>query len=419
MTKKYNVTFILLFILVNFAFSQEIKTDNILGSNYKIYSEVIGAQQQLQVYVPESYTKNSTLKYPVLYLLDGQNWFDYSVSLHKVFTGAENNFKSMPDFIVVGVTTTWKNRRDFFNSSNTKNAINFIENEVIAFIDENFRTSNERLLFGWQFAGGFVMNTLSEKPELFNGYLAATPVFFDPNKMDSLLSENENVNTFLYIGGTNEEKQTWVQPTIDILTEKAPKTFDWNYKEISAFGAFGHRISPVETISYGLRAYFYDYPPLEFKNVNDFYEKGGINYVQEYYEKRAKRYNISKEMGQWDKYILVRLALRENHFSTFDLLMNEFKKSDFVNNLQDWQIYDCANLYLNNNKHQEAIELYNIIVKNNPENAQAHNALGNAYLKKGNRKNAIESYKDAIKFAKSNNDKNIDKYQSDLDKIEE
>ncbi|MCH7525771.1 MAG: hypothetical protein IIC74_12495 [Bacteroidetes bacterium] len=74
-------------------------------------------------------------------------------------------------------------------------------------------------------------------------------------------------------------------------------------------------------------------------------------------------------MGNRGRYLLVRLAIRENHYPTFDLLMNEFKESDFVENLQDWQINTCADLYLNNNEPHEAIELYNIIVKNNPENA--------------------------------------------------
>lgn len=419
MTKKVSLIVLLSFILINFALSQEQKTDNILGSNYVFHSGITGEQQKLQVYLPDSYTENSALKYPVLYLLDGQNWFTSAVSLHKVFTGSETNYKSMPDFIVVGVTTNWENRRDFFGSSNTKNAINFIENEVIAFVDKTFRTSNERILFGWQFAGGFIINTLSEKPELFNGYLAATPVFFDPNKVDTLLSEHKNLNSFLYVAGTKEEKSTWVKPTIDILTKKAPKTFNWIYKEISAFGAFGHRISPLETISYGLRTYFYDYPPLEFENVDAFYKKGGLNYVREYYKKRAKRYSISGEMGQWEKYLLVRLAIRENHFPTFDLLMNEFKDSDFIKKLQNWQIYTCADLYLNNNKPHKAIELYNIIVKNDPKNARALNSLGKAYLEKGDQKRAIKFYKSAIKLAKNNNDENFEKYKSDLDKIKE
>lgn len=415
MAKKNVFIILVLFALVNFAFSQEKKIANVLGTNYTFRSEVTGEQQQLQVYVPDSYTENTASKYPVLYILDGQNWFASSVSLHKVFTGSETNFKSMPDFIVVGITTNWKKRRDFFKSSNTENALKFIEKEVIAFIDKNFRTSTERILFGWQFAGGFVMNTLSEKPELFNAYLAATPVFFDPTKVDNLLSAHKNLDSFLYIAGTKEEKETWVQPTLDILTKKAPKTFNWNYKEITAFGAFGHRVSPVETIFYGLRAYFYDYPSLEFQSISDFNKKGGLQYVKEYYKKRAKRYNVSEEIGQWERYLLVRLAIRENHFPTFELLMNEFE--GFSQNLRDWQIYPCADLYMNNNKPQKAIALYTIAITRNPENARALNALGKAYLAKGDRKKAIKSYKDAIKFAKKNNDENLDKYTSDLDQM--
>jgi len=410
-------TSIILFLLfaINVAHTQESKMDNTLGSNYVFHSEVTGEQQLLQVYLPENYTANTTEKYPVLYLLDGQNWFTSGVSLLKVFTGTETGYKSMPDFIVVGITTNWKKRRDFFGSNNKKNAINFIENEVIAFMDKNFRTSTERLLFGWQFAGGFVINTLAEKPELFSGYLAATPVFYNPNVIDNLFSEHKKLNSFLYVAGTKEEESTWVKPMVNILTEKAPKNFDWTYKEISAFGAFGHRISPVETISYGLRAYFHDYPLLEFKNINAFNKKGGLNYVNEFYKKRAQRYSISRNMGYRGMYLLVRLAIRENDYPTFDLLINEFKGSGFIENLRSWQSNTCAELYLKHHKADKAIDLFNIIVKNNPENARVFNGLGKAYLKKGERKKAIQFYKKAIGIAEKNKDRNLDNYKADLD----
>lgn len=417
MTLKNTSIVLLSLFVINFAYTQEPKTDNVLGSNYVFHSEVTGEQQQLQVYLPESYIENSTIKYPVLYLLDGQNWYTFGVSLLKVFTGSETDYKSIPDFIVVGITTNWEKRREFFGSNNKNNAINFIENEVIAFIDKNFRTSTERILFGWQFAGGFVINTLAEKPELFNGYLAATPVFFDPKVIDNLLSEHKNLNSFLYVAGTKEEESTWVKPMADILTKKAPKTFDWTYKKISAFGAFGHRISPVETISYGLRAYFHDYPLLEFENVNSFYKKGGMNYVKEYYKKRAERYSISEDLGYRGMYLLFRLALRENHYPTFALLANEFKDTGFFESLGDWQLNSCAEFYLNHNKPDKAINLFNLIIKNNPENARTYNGLGNAYLEKRELKKAVEFYKKAIEFAEKNNDGNLDKYKTDLNKV--
>jgi predicted alpha/beta superfamily hydrolase len=417
MNLKQTSIILLSLFTMNVAYSQEPKTDNIQGSNYVFYSEITGEDQHLQVYLPENYTENTTIKYPVLYLLDGQNWYTSAVSLSKVFTGTETNYKSIPDFIVVGIKTNWKKRREFFGANNKKNAINFIENEVIAFIDENFRTSTERILFGWQFAGGFVINTLAEKPKLFNAYLAATPVFFDPNVVDTLLSEHKNLNSFLYVAGTKEEESTWVKPMVNILTEKAPKNFDWTYKEISAFGAFGHRISPIETISYGLRAYFHDYPLLEFKNVNSFNKKGGLNYVNEFYKKRAKRYSISENIGFRGMYLLVRLAIRENDYPTFDLLMNEFKGSGFIENLRSWQSNTCAELYLKHNKPDKAIDLFNIIVKNNPENARVFNGLGKAYLEKGERKKAIQFHKKAIEIAKKNKDRNLDNYKADLDKV--
>lgn len=415
MFKKISSVLLLLFI-VNVANAQELKTENTVGSNYVFHSSVTGDEQQLQVYLPENYSENKTTKYPVLYLLDGQNWYTSAVSLSKVFTGNETDFKSIPDFIVVGITTNWDNRREFFGTGNKKNAINFIENDVIAFVDENFRTSKERILFGWQFTGGFVINTLAEKPALFTGYLAATPVFFDPNVIDTLLSEDYKLKNFLFVAGTKEEKGTWVKPMVNILKEKAPDSFNWTYKEIAAYGAFGHRISPLETLSYGLRAYFSDYPNLEFRNVDDFYASGGLKYVKSFYEERGERYGVSKDIGHRGRYLLVRLAIRENHYPTFELLMNEFKGSGFIESLATWQTLTCANIYLTNNKPNEAVALYSLIVKNDPENVRAINGIGKAFLEKGEHNKAVEFLKRAVELAKNTGDENLDSYKADLDK---
>ncbi len=412
-----NISIVLTLLFATSINAQKKKTDTITGLNYTFHSKITGENQQLQVHLPDNYTKNTSTKYPVLYVLDGQNWFSSAVSLSNVFTGNETDFKSMPDFIVVGITTNWAKRRTFLGTSNLKNALNFIENEVISYIDKNLRTSNERLLFGWQFAGGFVINTLSEKPNLFSGYLAATPVFYTPSIVKNLLSKHKNLESFLYIAGTKEEENDWVKPTIKILTEKAPESFDWKYKEISAHGAFGHRISPVETMAYGLRAYFYDFPLLEFKNIHDFTTKGGLKYVKEFYKKRALKYGVSEDMGQWGRSILVRLAVRENHFATFELLMNEFKKTTFIENLGNWQIDSYAKVYLNNNKPNEAIQLYTKITKKNPESPGAHNGIGKAHLIKGNRKKAIYFFTKAIKYAEKSKNPNLNSYKIDLENI--
>ena len=82
--KKTSIVLLSLFV-INFTYAQESKTGNVLGSNYAIHSEVTGEPQQLQVYLPESYTENTTKKYPVLYLLDGQNWFSTGFFIFRVF----------------------------------------------------------------------------------------------------------------------------------------------------------------------------------------------------------------------------------------------------------------------------------------------------------------------------------------------
>ena len=78
-------------------------------------SKVLKSRQELDIFLPENYDEQSN-SFPVVYLLDGQNWFSTGKSLHKVFTGNETNFKSIPDFILVGIRTNWKERRNFYST---------------------------------------------------------------------------------------------------------------------------------------------------------------------------------------------------------------------------------------------------------------------------------------------------------------
>ena len=315
----------------------------------------------------------------------------------------------------MGLEQTGKNGETFTVQNK---ASEFLMEEVIRLVDKNYRTTNERILFGWQFAGGFVMRSFAKNQDVFKGFLAATPVFYDPSKIDSLFSKKERVISTLFFSGTKEEENTWVKPTIDILNKSAPKSFNWRYKEISANGAFGHRISPVETISYGLRMYFHDYPILEFKNISEFYEKGGINFVNDYYSRRSKRYNLPKDMGHWGRYVLVRLAIRENHFSTFELLMNEFSDTDFVRNLRVSQLFVCAELFLHNKRPRKSLELYENILRREVENVKAINGLGKAHLLDGNKEQAKKYFNEAVEIALKKGDKNLEKYKIDLENVE-
>ena len=94
-----NTLFVLIFIFSLAGFSQNSIQDNVVGVNLTINSKFLKENRKIQVYLPDGYSK-SNKKYPVIYLLDGQRYFLYGVTLDRLL----KHFRMTPDFIVVGIS---------------------------------------------------------------------------------------------------------------------------------------------------------------------------------------------------------------------------------------------------------------------------------------------------------------------------
>ena len=109
-----SVTFTL-FVFVP-VFGQQTVSQNakpfVLGTIDELHSEILGEKRIVNIYLPEGYNPADTIKYPVVYLLDGSADEDF---IHTVGIFQFNNFSwinRVPKSIVVGIATVDR-RRDF------------------------------------------------------------------------------------------------------------------------------------------------------------------------------------------------------------------------------------------------------------------------------------------------------------------
>lgn len=95
------------------AFTQSNNTKPfVLGVIEEIESKQLAEKRILNIYLPEGYDKNDTVKYPVIYLLDGSADEDF---IHIAGLVQFNSFSwvnHMPKSIVVGIANVDR-RRDF------------------------------------------------------------------------------------------------------------------------------------------------------------------------------------------------------------------------------------------------------------------------------------------------------------------
>jgi predicted alpha/beta superfamily hydrolase len=151
-----------------------------------LHSTVTGQDYVLHVGLPAGYDGGSS-RFPVIYSVDGQ----WDFTLVQAIYGQQYYDGFLPGAIVVGITwggekPDYDKRRAFDLTptpagqpgqyGNAPKFLEFIQKEVVPFVDARYRTSvGERTLTGSSFGGLFTLYALFHQPGLFNRYVLTSP----------------------------------------------------------------------------------------------------------------------------------------------------------------------------------------------------------------------------------------------------
>ena len=147
-----------------------------------IYSKSLKEYRKFYVQLPDNYNENE--KYPVVFILDGelllptvnnvQNFYGGGFTPQMVMVGISNDNNRMRDLTTSKVTEMYGMP---FNEENGEAAIfsDFIETELIPFVENKYPVTNFRTLIGHSYGGLFTIYTLINHPELFSNYIAIDP----------------------------------------------------------------------------------------------------------------------------------------------------------------------------------------------------------------------------------------------------
>lgn len=159
----------------------------ILGITDEIQSTLLKEKRTINIYFPEGYNKNDTIKYPVIYLLDGGADEDF---IHIVGLVQFNNFSwinRVPPSIVVGIgntdrkrdfaypTTIEADKKRYPTAGKSENFIAFIEKELQPYIQKTYKGNQSKTLIGQSLGGLLATEILLKKPTLFNKYIIVSP----------------------------------------------------------------------------------------------------------------------------------------------------------------------------------------------------------------------------------------------------
>ena len=189
----------------------------VLGVIDEMDSKELGEKRILNIYLPEGYNKQDTIKYPVIYLLDGSADEDF---IHIVGLVQFNSFEwvnRVPKSIVVGIanvdrrrdftfpTTIAEDKKAYPTTGHSDKFIRFLENELQPFIEKKYKTNNSGTIIGESLGGLLATEILFKKPTLFNKYIIVSPSLWWDNASllqlhPAILDSTFRQQTDIYIG---------------------------------------------------------------------------------------------------------------------------------------------------------------------------------------------------------------------------
>ncbi len=388
----------LLILLLAITVSANAQDDNriIIGKIDSVYSKTLNEQRKILVYTPDmtSGMRDSTRRYPVVYLLDGDTHFTSVTGLVQQLSQANGN-TVLPEMIIVAIPNTDRTRdltpthvtsdlpmmdSNFSkNSGGSENFVSFIESELMPHIDSVYPTEPYRVLIGHSFGGLTVVNVLTNHTKLFNAYIAIDPSmwydkerFLEATQKKLLEKKYDGIRLYLGIANTMPEGMT-----LDKL--KKDTTSDTRHiRSIFALDKF-IKANSRDGLKYASKYYGDD----DHGSVPLMSEYDGLRFIFDYYRLKLTGKDFADSSDEL-------VAKYKNHY---DIVSKEigFKISPpelFINALG----YDA----MSKKQYTKAAGLFEMNIDNYPGSSNVYDSYGDLFAAKKDTLNAITNYTKAL-----------------------
>lgn len=351
-----------------------------IGDAVTIRSAVLNEDRPVFIHLPAGYERSS-VRYPVLYVLDGAAHWTYASAMADFF--AANGMA--PPLIVVGIPNTDRTRdltpvkaADRPESGGGAAFLQFLRQELFPHVEKNYRTQPYRILFGHSLAGMFAVHNLLTAPEVFQAHIAASPwlIYADDlvlNKADDLLAKRMLPNAFLYMTVGDEPE---VLPALKAfkkwLEEKNIPGLRW---ELEILPKDTHGSLTLKTMYAGLENLYAGWTLPRAK------ARKGAAAIEEHYA------GLSKTFGY------------------------EVRPPEGIVNQAGYM------LLLQEKDAERAVEVFRLNVRLYPESANVYDSFGEALEGAGKKEEAAKQYAKAVELGEAAKDPNLPVYKKHLQAV--
>jgi len=243
--------FIVFFIfLTSQATAQVPKLYNHIANDvHLIHSRVLNQDRQIYINVPKLDSADINKALPVLYLLDGENHFH----ILSAYIEYLRHWQVIPPIIVVGIVSVdrvkdltptnslinfdGKVDSNYKTSGGNEQFFNFIQQELMPYMKDNYKTSHFQIFAGHSFGGLTVIHCMLLHPDMFDAYIAISPSLWFGNKYVLRLAEQKMPNLSIrdtkFFYSVGNEDGTFRDDLLrfdKLFKQDSLKTFEHEYK---------------------------------------------------------------------------------------------------------------------------------------------------------------------------------------------
>jgi predicted alpha/beta superfamily hydrolase len=290
----------------------------------------------LLIATPEGYDQE-TGRYPVLYVLDGDENFVQAVGIVRSLTGSDR----IPPMLVVGVGNTDR-MRDLTPRTEVENEIRFfpknggadaflqlIGGELIPYVDTHYRPRPYKVLVGHSLGGLFAIYTLASSPTLFNAYIVIDPTLLSWNnhatlaKLETVFKVTKEMSSDLYIAATDEGGAALGADyeLCGILAQRTPRDFRWTFKQMAGET---HTSIPHQSIYSGLDHIFDGW---HLANPLKLYDEGGLAAIHRHFAEGGRRYGYDRKTPAFTVSLVVAALMAQDRLEEAATVLQHDTKS--------------------------------------------------------------------------------------------
>ncbi|MBR7799425.1 alpha/beta hydrolase-fold protein [Undibacterium fentianense] len=373
-----------LLCVVPFLHAQE-QNPLVIGFEVNSQSVMLQAERKFWVHLPDGYQRNTVQRYPVIYVLDGDSQFRSLVAI----TEHLSELRLIPKMIVVGIIqgdrmvdlTFGKDKEYSGASGGGDQFLDYIEKELVPYVDLTYRTAPYRTFVGHSVGGLTVVHGLVHRPQLFQNYISLEgALWWNGHQIvkdaKSRMATSSLAGKTLFLAIANH-------------MEKPVSLKQLRYDKTSSSDLARANLELSDEIA--------KHKNLNLRLVQRYYPEDNHNSVTLQGQIDALRFIFDfypLKMGEKDRDNLRFDIVR--HFSAHyrDLSM----KMGYTVRPESDELVNLGYMFLNRKQFDKSEYFFQQLVSNYPSDSNSYDCLGDLYLAKGDKSKAIESFQRALEF---------------------